>query len=50
VLGQGKRLFEPGLPASRLQLVESRRTPKGVLINIYRPAGPANSSKKQRRS
>ena len=40
VLGQGKRLFEPGLPANRLKLIASRSTPKGVLINIYRPAGP----------
>ena len=37
VLGQGKRLFENGLPANTLKLVETRRTPKGVLINTYRP-------------
>ena len=36
VLGQGKRLFENGLPASTLKLVGSRGTPKGVLINTYR--------------
>jgi dihydrofolate reductase len=40
VLGQGKRLFENGVPPRGLTLVESRRTPKGVLLNIYRPAGP----------
>ena len=36
VLGEGKRLFENGVPPGRLALVESRSTPKGVLINTYR--------------
>ena len=40
VLGKGKRLFEEGVPAFGLALVESRSTSKGVLINTYRPAGP----------
>ncbi len=40
VLGEGKRLFESGAPPRRLALVETRSTPKGVLINTYRPAGP----------
>ena len=40
VLGNGKRLFEKGVPPRALTLVESRRTPKGVLLNTYRPAGP----------
>jgi dihydrofolate reductase len=39
VLGEGKRLFENGVPPRRLALVETRSTPKGVLINTYRPAG-----------
>ena len=38
VLGQGKRLFESGLPPRDLALVETARTPKGVLLNTYRPA------------
>ena len=37
VLGQGKRLFELGLPLSNLKLLSSRSTPKGVVINTYRP-------------
>ena len=37
VLGQGKRLFENGLPLRSLKLLSSRSTPKGVLINTYRP-------------
>lgn len=40
VLGQGKRLFENGVPPRRLTLVESRKSSEGVLLNTYRPAGP----------
>ena len=40
VLGQGRRLFENGVPPRRLTLVETRSTPSGVLLNTYRPAGP----------
>jgi dihydrofolate reductase len=39
VLGQGKRLFENSVPPRGLALVETRSTPKGVLVNAYRPAG-----------
>ncbi len=40
VLGEGKRLFENGVPPRRLSLVAARRTTGGVLLNTYRPAGP----------
>src|SRR5262245_61546414 len=40
VLGEGKRLFENGVPPRRLTLVETRHTSAGVLVNTYRPAGP----------
>ncbi len=40
VLGKGKRLFENGVPPSRLTLVETLRTSKGVLYNTYRSVGP----------
>jgi dihydrofolate reductase len=40
VLGEGKRLFENGVPPRRLTLVETTSTPSGVLINTYHPAGP----------
>jgi dihydrofolate reductase len=40
VLGQGKRLFENGVPPRGLTLVETRSTPRGVLLNTYHPAGP----------
>jgi dihydrofolate reductase len=43
VLGAGKRLFEHGVPPRGLALVETRSTPKGVLINTYRSAGPINN-------
>ncbi len=40
VLGEGRRLFEHGVPPRGLTLVETRSTPRGVLVNTYRPAGP----------
>jgi dihydrofolate reductase len=40
VLGQGKRLFENGVPPRALSLIATKRTPSGVLLNTYRPAGP----------
>jgi len=40
VLGQGKRLFETGLPSHDLKLVTTRSTPNGVLIQTYRPVRP----------
>jgi dihydrofolate reductase len=39
VLGQGKRLFEAGVPPRGLSLVATQRTPSGVLVNTYRPTG-----------
>jgi dihydrofolate reductase len=38
VLGEGKRLFENGVPPRGLSLVATRSTTTGVLINTYRPA------------
>jgi len=43
VLGEGKRLFENGVPPRGLTLVETRGTPRGVLVNMYHPAGPLPS-------
>ena len=40
VLGNGKRLFEQGVPPRGLALVETKRTPSGIVIAHYRPAGP----------
>jgi dihydrofolate reductase len=39
ILGQGTRLFPDNGPDLALDLVESRSTPKGVTIQVYRPAG-----------
>ena len=39
VLGKGKRLFENGVPPRGLSLVATRSTPRGVLLNTYRPTG-----------
>jgi dihydrofolate reductase len=44
VLGKGKRLFESGVPPRGLSLVATRSTPKGVLVNTYRPAGPLGNA------
>jgi dihydrofolate reductase len=39
VVGQGTRLFPDSGPDIALDLVESRTTPKGVTIQVYRPTG-----------
>ena len=39
VIGQGTRLFPDTGPDIALDLVDSRSTPKGVTIQIYRPTG-----------
>jgi dihydrofolate reductase len=39
VVGQGTRLFPDTGPDLALELVESRSTPKGVTIQVYRPTG-----------
>jgi len=39
VIGQGTRLFPDTGPDIALDLVDSRSTPKGVSIQIYRPTG-----------
>jgi dihydrofolate reductase len=39
VVGQGTRLFPNAGPDIALDLVDSRATPKGVTIQVYRPTG-----------
>src|ERR671918_1045091 len=39
VVGQGTRLFPDSGPDIALELVESRSTPNGVTIQVYRPTG-----------
>jgi dihydrofolate reductase len=39
VLGQGTRLFPETGPDAALELVDSRPTPSGVTIQVYRPTG-----------
>jgi dihydrofolate reductase len=39
VIGQGTRLFPDTGPDTALDLVDSRATPKGVTIQVYRPIG-----------
>jgi dihydrofolate reductase len=42
VLGTGRRLFPEGLPYTRLQLVDAKPTPKGVVVASYRLAESEN--------
>jgi dihydrofolate reductase len=37
ILGKGKRLFREGSPKSALRLIESKTSPRGVLIATYAP-------------
>jgi dihydrofolate reductase len=39
VVGQGRRLFPATGPDMALDLVDSRSTPRGVSIQVYRPTG-----------
>jgi dihydrofolate reductase len=39
VVGQGTRLFPATGPDTALELVDSRATPRGITIQIYRPTG-----------
>ena len=39
ILGQGTRLFPETGPDRVLELVESRSTPSGIIIQVYRPNG-----------
>jgi dihydrofolate reductase len=40
VIGEGKRLFENGLPPRGFTLAETQSSSSGVLFTTYRPAGP----------
>jgi dihydrofolate reductase len=39
VVGQGTRLFPDTGPDTALELVDSRATPSGVILQVYRPTG-----------
>jgi dihydrofolate reductase len=39
VIGQGARLFPATGPDAALELVESRSTPQGITLQVYRPTG-----------
>jgi dihydrofolate reductase len=39
VLGKGKRLFGSGTVPGAMELVDTKRTSTGVVIQVYRPAG-----------
>jgi dihydrofolate reductase len=39
IVGQGTRLFPEAGPDNALELVDSRAYPKGITLQVYRPAG-----------
>jgi dihydrofolate reductase len=41
IVGQGARLFPDAGPDLALDLAESRAFPKGIVLEVYRPAGRA---------
>ena len=45
VVGQGTRLFPDTGPDRALELVESRATPSGVTIQVYRPTGARSTER-----
>ena len=40
IIGEGKKLFEKGLPPATFSTVSSKVTPAGLIYSTYRPAGP----------
>jgi len=43
ILGRGRRLFEDGVPRTKLSLVKSQATATGVVIATYECAGAGTS-------
>jgi dihydrofolate reductase len=41
IVGDGRRLFPERGPSHNMELIESRATPTGVMLQTYRPAGRA---------
>jgi dihydrofolate reductase len=43
IIGEGKKMFEDGLPARTMRVVEARSTPSGIQMCTYHPAGQLKS-------
>jgi dihydrofolate reductase len=43
LLGTGKRFFAEGTPACSFELIHSKATPSGIILNTYKVAGPLKS-------
>ena len=43
MLGRGKRIFSDTAAATKLKLLSSKAGASGVIINIYKPAGPVRT-------
>ncbi|SEC14869.1 dihydrofolate reductase family protein [Terriglobus roseus] len=44
LLGTGKRIFAEGTPARSFELVSSKAFPSGIVLTVYRPAGPLKTA------
>jgi dihydrofolate reductase len=44
LLGTGKRLFAEGSPARAFELTNTKAMPSGIVINVYKAAGPLKNA------
>jgi dihydrofolate reductase len=44
LLGKGKRLFAEGSPARAFELTNTKAMPSGIVINVYKAAGPLKNA------
>ena len=49
IIGKGTRLFADTGPDAALDLVDTRTTPNGVTIQVFRPAGDRSTQRPPRR-
>jgi dihydrofolate reductase len=44
LLGTGKRFFAAGTPPRSFELVSTKAMPSGIILNIYKVAGPLKTA------
>jgi dihydrofolate reductase len=45
LLGKGKRLFAEGTPPRAFSLESTHESPSGIVVNVYKAAGPLQNLK-----